>query len=515
MSKDNVVNIADLKPHERLAKDIDRAINRAIDDSTPDQKYANPDVIEAILASTFWSGQKGKGMMLDITGDNIIQFLEKDVMTQCQMIHGAFYNSGALDKRLKSDALEIGVMIKREIGRTPAKLLLDHIKSRNHRDTMTVATDMFIEQSKMEIKQDVVAVKFRHIPYETMLLSTEIDQAIIADYKNHFTRLDVFIDFIVQSRFASDRKYSYLWIKADSDWGKGFLMSAISSPGYNPGAIIGLSAKEVEKMFEGGPVGKSLADFKRSPILSFDEFKTVKSEFKQIENTIQISPKSQLQFIAEVFAKLFTSAEGVPSLVGDAGVEDQFANRFSLFEEKGMLSSRPLFIERGKAAYMKSVQTYLCNQLNIRVDKMIAMGRSASADHGNRWLEGFIKDHGIANYAERLSESMPGIADNFLAWLYGEDKKTWVKVHDNILVDKKNNNYYLKSPKAALEEYIRLPGKFNSSEQVMMNKKYESIFTLIAIDGVPDSKTRRVPGYESTHKSIKLRPWIISPKIST
>lgn len=515
MSKDNVVNIADLKPHERLAKDIDRAINRAIDDSMPDQKYANPDVIEAILASTFWSGQKGKGMMLDITGDNIIQFLEKDVMTQCQMIHGAFYNSGALDKRLKSDALEIGAMIKREIGRTPAKLLLDHIKSRNHRDTMTVTTDMFIEQSKMEIKQDVVEVSFKHIPFKTILLSTEIDQAIIADYKNHFTRLDVFIDFIVQSRFASDRKYSYLWIKADSDWGKGFLMSAISCMDYNPGVITGLSVKEVEKMFEGGPVGKSLADFKRSIILQFDEFKTVKSELKQIENTLQASPKNQMQFTAKTFAKLFTSAEGVPSLVGDIGIEDQFANRFSMFEEKGMLSNRPLFIERGKAAYMKSVQTYLCNQLNIRVDKMIAMGRSASADHGNRWLVDFIKDHGIANYAERLSESMPGIADNFLDWLYEGDKEKWSKTHGNILIDKKNDKYYLKSPKAVLEEYITLPGKFNKSEQTMMNMKYESIFKLITIDGMPNPRTRRITGYKSTHKTIQLKPWTISPKIDT
>ena len=372
---------------------------------------------------------------------------------------------------------------------------------------MTISTDMFIERSMMDIKPDSVSIRFKHLPFETRLPAFEIDPVIINDYKEHFTRLDLFIDFIMQSRFASDRKYAYLWIKADSDWGKGFLMSAISDEDYNTGAITELSVKEVEKMFEGGPVSKSLPDFKRSIVLHLDEFKTVKSELKQLENTIPVSPKNQLQFKAKVFAKIFTSAEGVPALVGDSGIEDQFANRFSYFEEKGMLPERPVFIERGKEAYMENVQSYICHQLNSRIAQMKTMGPSASADHGNRWLEGFIKDHGISNYVERFSEGLPELAEEFLEWIYTETDSLsdFGAVPKNLITDSNKQNFYLKKPKAVWDVYVNTPGHFSFHEKTAISKKYEAIFDLISMDGKHTPKTMLITG-KGRHKVIQLKP---------
>jgi len=496
---------------ERLAKVINEKINEEFDDTLEDQEYAHPEVIAAILASTFWSGQKSKGLMMDISGDNMIQFLEKDIPTQCQMIHGSFCDKEAIETRLNPSGQKLDAKDKRELRsilNIPSTYLTNLLKSRNHRDHMTISTDMFIEQSMMDIKRDVVAVRFKHTPFETRLPFVKIDPEIIDDYKEHFTRLDLFIDFIVQSRFASDRKYAYLWIKADSDWGKGFLMSAISNLDYNPGAVTALSVKEVEKMFEGGPVGKSLGDFKRSIVLHLDEFKTVKSELKQLENTIPVSPKNQLQFTAKTYAKIFTSAEGVPALIGDSGIEDQFANRFSLFEEEGMLSKRPMFIDRGKEAYMENVQSYTCHQLNSRIAEMKAMGRSTSADHGNRWLEGFIKDHGISNYAERLSESLPEVAEDFLDWIYTEDNSTSDLITTNLIFSKNKHssyfNYYLKAPKSVWDKYIEISGQFSFSEQAAIKRKYEDIFKLISKDGSKRSETKHIPG-KGKHKVIELK----------
>jgi len=57
----------------------------------------------------------------------------------------------------------------------------------------------------------------------------------------------------------------------------------------------------------------------------------VKSELKQLQSQITLSPKNQLSCTVEIFAKVFTSAESVGSLVTENGVEDQFANRMSIF----------------------------------------------------------------------------------------------------------------------------------------------------------------------------------------
>ena len=364
----------------------------------------------------------------------------------------------------------------------------------------------------MDIKPDTVSIRWKHLPFETRLPVFEIDPVIINDYKEHFTRLDLFIDFIVQSRFASDRKYAYLWIKADSDWGKGFLMSAISNLDYNAGAVTGLSVKEVEKMFEGGPVGKSLADFKRSIVLHLDEFKTVKSELKNLENDIPVSPKNQLQFRAKVFAKVFTSAEPVPSLAGDSGADDQYANRFSLFEEEGMLSKRPVFIERGKEAYMENVQSYICHKLNSRIAEMKAMGVSASADHGNRWLEIFIKDHGISNDVARLSETLPGIAEDFLEWIYtdGNAFSGYGAFPQNLIFIKDKHakyfGYHLKAPKYVWTHYVKTSGLFGFSEQATIDKKHEAIYKLISIDGASSTEQRNLGIKHKQTRTLWLKP---------
>ena len=495
---------------ERLAKHIDKRVNEGFTDNLEDQEYAHPEVIAAILASTFWSGQKSKGLMLNISGDNIIQFVEKDVLTQCQMIHGSFCDTEAINTRFSPYGYkQLDAESKKELRSIlsiPPTYLINHLKAYNHRDQMTISTDMFIGRSVMDIKPDTVSIRWKHLPFETRLPVFEIDLVIINDYKEHFTRLDLFIDFIVQSRFASDRKYAYLWIKADSDWGKGFLMSAISNLDYNAGAVTGLSVKEVEKMFEGGPVGKSLADFKRSIVLHLDEFKTVKSELKNLENDIPVSPKNQLQFRAKVFAKVFTSAEPVPSLVGDSGTEDQFANRFSLFEEEGMLSRRPVFIERGKEAYMENVQSYICHKLNSRIAEMKAMGRSASADHGNRWLEGFIKNHGISNDVERLSETLPGIAEDFLEWVYTEVNafSDCGAFPQNLILDSKTQEYHLQAPKFVWTQYVKTSGLFGFSEQATIDKKHGDIFKLITINGA--SRTAKVTINGKKRRMITLKP---------
>ena len=60
-----------------------------------------------------------------------------------------------------------------------------------------------------------------------------------------------------------------------------------------------------------------MSNFKRAFILAVDEFKSARSELKQLQSEISLSPKNQLSQSVEVFAKLFLSAEEVPSFASE------------------------------------------------------------------------------------------------------------------------------------------------------------------------------------------------------
>jgi len=284
-----------------------------------------------------------------------------------------------------------------------------HILVEKQFSAITLKVDMFAGKASTRLHDGVAHITLPHIPFE----EGPIQQAIIADFKNHWPRLDEFIDLLAASRFAASRKKAYLWLKADSDWGKGLLQSALEDLGL----VVTLSVKEVETLMSGGPVGKMLTDFKRAWILWFNEFKTVKSEIKMLEQRVCFSPKNLAQVMAEVYLKMFTSAEAVEALAShDTGVEDQFANRFSAIECSGSIEDRPLFMA-SKHAYRTTLAAYVAKRLNALVEFYRLMGREAAANHGDEVIAAFHSKHGIGNRYTRLSVALPDLARQHLEWV--------------------------------------------------------------------------------------------------
>lgn len=284
-----------------------------------------------------------------------------------------------------------------------------HILVEKQFSAITLKVDMFAGKASTRLHDGVAHITLPHIPFE----EGPIQQDIIDDFKDHWPRLDEFIDLLAASRFAASRKKAYLWLKADSDWGKGLLQSALEDLGL----VVTLSVKEVETLMSGGPVGKMLADFKRAWILWFNEFKTVKSEIKMLEQSVRFSPKNLAQVMAEVYLKMFTSAEAVEALAShDTGVEDQFANRFSVIECAGSIEDRPLFMA-SKHAYRTTLAAYVAKRLNVLVEFYRLMGREAAANHGDEVIAAFHSKHGIGSRYTRLSVALPDLARQHLEWV--------------------------------------------------------------------------------------------------
>ncbi|WP_054287264.1 PriCT-2 domain-containing protein [Gulbenkiania mobilis] len=461
---------------ERIARDIARGLAKAIGigvQEAADRFKVDQAVIGRMIEGAFWSGSKSKLFLLnDEQGLN--QFSAADAYKFLVRSFGEPVDGYSIACAVEEVIVDRWISkaqakeLRKAASEVPGTVIVDHLKYHNQREGIEWRCDMFANDAKLHLLEDKARVVLAHKPFEER---GEYDPAIIADYKEHFTRFDEFLTFLVQSRFALDRKKCYLWILADSDWGKGFLLGVLNSMHL----AVGTSMKEIEAMFEGRPVGRAPEEFKRAFALVVDEFKTVKSELKQLQSEITLSPKNQLTASVEVFAKLFLSAESVASLVTENGVEDQFANRMSIFAESGSLVKRPLYIEVGNPRYFESVLAYTVETMNRMVSEMQAMGRVAAQTHAERWINDFIKRNGLDTVYERFSDSLSNVASDAIAWLHEQYRL------DRARLLKDGGWFYLPNANKALDLY--LIEHFDASEVYAYKRRKPELLRLMSEDG--------------------------------
>lgn len=459
------------------------------------------EVLNSIVTGCFWSGVKSKVFMLG-DDDDLLQFNIEDASGFITRRFGQYFDVGevqSIAQALAGARLEASTMTKAEAAKfvtgvvgAPQKAVINHLKYHNQRDSVEWRVDMFATDSRIEIIEDKVRVVLKHKPL--FLPPGHPEPSVIAEFKGHFTRLDDFIATMVYARFAADRKKAYLWIKADSDWGKGILLGALQQLGL----VVTVSIKEVEAMLEGKPVGRSPIDFKRAFVLAVDEFKSVKSELKQLQSTIELSPKHQLSCSVEVFMKLFLSAENVPSLVGENGVEDQFANRMSVFLEYGSIENKPVFQDVGAGEYVQILARYIAGQVNLLVEQLRSLGRAQATKEAGRQVTEFHSKYGLGTVYQRFTDSLPDFAEQFLRWLADRPLAECIKSEKRESSDE--SDWYLLKPTRTLDDYIR--DNLSPSEVCAMQHKKAQIIEMICADG-RGVQTHRING--QPHKALKLR----------
>lgn len=461
---------------DRIARDIAASLADVIGVSAREaasQFIVDRAVIGRMIEGAFWSGSKSKLFLLN-DAQSLNQFSAPDAYKFLVRSFGDPVDAESIARAVEDVIDDRGMSkaqskaLRKAVSEVPGTVIVDHLKYHNQREGVEWRCDMFAEDAKLHLLEDKARVVLAHKPFEAC---GDYDPAIIADYKAHFTRFDEFLTFLVKSRFALDRKKCYLWILADSDWGKGFLLGVLNSMRLS----VGTSMKEIEAMFEGRPVGRAPEEFKRAFAMVVDEFKTVKSELKQLQSEITLSPKNQLTASVEVFAKLFLSAESVASLVTENGVEDQFANRMSIFAESGSLVRRPLYIEVGNPRYFESVLAYTVETMNRLVAEMQLMGRLAAQTHAERWINEFIKLHGLDTLYERFSDSLPNVANDAVSWLHEQYKM------DRSRLLRDGDWYYLANANKALDVYLN--EHFDASEVYAYKRRKPELLRIMSEDG--------------------------------
>ena len=358
---------------------------------------------------------------------------------------------------------------------------------KNQRDKLRSKVDMFAKRPRMEWFNDSVTniYVWKRLPD----LGTP-NQEIINDYLTHFPMFDQLVQQIVAARFASDRKNCFTWLRADSDWGKGIFTSALSELGL----LVDLSPKEVEKAFEGAPMAKDQSLFIFAFVVCFNEFKGVKSELKQMEKELPISPKNQLAQTVDIYHKLFTSAESVESLVGENGVEDQFANRFSYLAGHNSIKLRPMFKKYGRNPYFTAVKQHMAKRINELVDHYISLGQEQSVIEADKFTDHFHDEYGIGRTFERISENIPNIIQSFKEWI--------IKTHsaDNpskvTCLYKDEHFYYLTTPSKIYGDWLE--DTASRSERITLSKKKNEIIKAMGEESRPYFNGRQLRALQFT-----------------
>lgn len=326
------------------------------------------------------------------------------------------------------------------------------------------------------------------IVYPFNLLPTgHIDYLVIEDYKQHYTELDEFIEWLVAARFASDRREAYLYFLASSSFGKGLLFTGILKDRL--GLVTEIKESDLIKISKSEPVGLSPDDMLNSWILLINELGFLPSAVKELESRIRLNPKHKALTNASVYAKVFCNASdmGLQAFTGTSGVSDELKNRFSFIEHKKVITDRPLF-NKDKKHYINSLANYISDKINKQVKRYRKLKEAKATLLADQTLTAFKVKHCISR--KYTGEDWQMLADEFKDWLISSNR-----IHGH----HKDNLYLITQISMNFEEFINQ--NYPKHQKNYYIKLEYQIVRLASADG-KGAKTIR-------HKSKVLRGFLL------
>ena len=325
----------------------------------------------------------------------------------------------------------------------------DYIETNLQHNSVTYELDPFAPDIRGRVSMNefkVVTNKLLPKP-----LTGTPNPRVVLDYKEHNPYLDDMLEMIMAQRYGADKKSSYLWVKADSNWGKSFLFE-----GMLKGLGYPISEAETKAALKGQPSGLDAEKMMMSSFLFFDEFKGAVSELKNIATEMSVTQKFKSKTVIPVYMKIFASAEDVQSLNSSIGMEDQFANRFLYIEAKGSLLQRELY-NRDMVEYKRSIILYVNKKLHELNNMYLSNGRSGSIKKANELYNSMIVKYSIRNSVEKATEVLPKMFRDWVAMVKSREKLLTDAVYKDCLLFTKKGIHILNQGKAKeifIDEYL-------------------------------------------------------------
>lgn len=263
-------------------------------------------------------------------------------------------------------------------------------------------------------KLEYVAPYFYIKPYSDKFLIDIVQMNLIVDdYRQHFPQFDDFLDWLIANRFTTNRRTSYSYLRVNAGFGKSFLASIFEE--------LGTGRKILQTQLKHNSASDlSPVDFRNSFILMIDEFTHFAKELKDLTHGMYLSAKYQLSEYVPLYAKVFMSAEKSTSFFGDAGVDEQLADRVSIIDLSncGKLENRKLYKANTKL-YHEALKKYVNQFFNNRAEYYVKLGELEANVQANKMLDKhFNKYKTESDTVERIREKCVAYLKEFVEW-YG------------------------------------------------------------------------------------------------
>lgn len=323
-----------------------------------------------------------------------------------------------------------------------------YIKGNNHFGDIKLVDDLFLPKSEVRKnykRKQIILVKNELLidkpeKPQDMILTEEIKQKIINDYKRHWKGyLDDFIDYIVSVRFANDRKISYLNLNVKSDWGKGLLMGMFKELGIATDITIA-------DLKEDKASGINLNDVLNSFVLFIDEFKKFNNILFKYTHFLKIEEKFKPRVEIPSYAKILLNADKSESF--SYAVDEQIKNRVLIMDISNgeKITENPLYLEN-TLRYKYIIKNYFYEQIVKKVKYYVNLGRTTATVESEKVLRRLKEKYRIEsdfNVDELIKDTIYNFIYNFNKKNEEDYSKFESNIKSNIII--KDGYVYIKSP---------------------------------------------------------------------
>lgn len=373
-------------------------------------------LLQRAIESSFWLPEKGKLLMMDKEGNQILFTAEQAARFGMKEHFGNLLDQELLSGFVSADA--VGDLMAQQY-HFVVQAIIAHRQARSS----IMQVDMFAVRPSVRFDDGVVTITLPHRPLnELPHISNEDVVRVWNDFGEHFPEWQFLVDMMVYSRFiAGTRRRCFLWLHVQPDFGKALITATM----LQLGLLVTMDANEMQKAMRGDPSGQEPAEFLRAWVLHVDEWKTVTADLKKLNDSISIAAKNRMKTVIPTYFKLFTSAEDVVSLT-QGGIEKQFAERFSyMTAPDARFDDRPLRNEISSNRYRECLAAGLGRYINARVRALVAAGRDAADREACSWIDAFHAFHLVSaefgDYKDTIDDAALQLREMVCEWFIKKD----------------------------------------------------------------------------------------------
>jgi len=346
-------------------------------------------------------------------------------------------------------------------------VMIVDLQIHNQYSILSYRRDPWAEEARIirdDHKLEYIAPRFYMKPYEDPFLIDQVQMNLIVDdYREHFPQFDDFLDWLIANRFTTNRRTSYTYLRVNAGFGKSFLASLFED--------LGVGRKIQQNQLKHNSASDlSPADFRNAFILMIDEFTHFAQELKDLTHGMYLSAKYQLSEYVPLYAKVFMSAEKSTSFFGDAGVDEQLADRVSVLDlsHSGKLEKRKLYKANTKL-YHEALKKYVNLFFKNRAEYYVKIGELEANVQANKMLDKHFNRYKIeSNTIDKIREKCVAYLREYIEWqetaimningIVTKPRNTFFEKLERVVIVKNSDEVVTKDPVKMYELLISEAG---------------------------------------------------------